>query len=82
MAYSDSYVWFLGDTVLDTELTESLLSAITSLSWAECANYNASDLAEYGLDDPTARVTVDYTDAEGERGTFVLDIGGETGDYR
>lgn len=59
-AYSDSYVWFMGDKTLDTELTDSLISAVTGLSWDSCVEFNATDLSQYGLDSPAAAVTVDY----------------------
>ncbi len=65
LAYSDSYVWFLstqdGYVTLDTELTETLLSTFTGLSWDSCVAYDAQNLSEYGLDDPVATVTVVYT---------------------
>ena len=82
LAYSDDYVWFLQNggeyTALDTEQTESLLDAVTALTWNSCADYHAeaSELADYGLDAPAATVTVQYqesvqvetgeTDEEGE----------------
>lgn len=71
LTYSDSYVWFMkgeneagedGYLVLDTELTEEMITALTGLSWSECVNYNAdaAALAEYGLDAPTAVVEITY----------------------
>ncbi|MCD7756262.1 MAG: DUF4340 domain-containing protein [Firmicutes bacterium] len=63
LTYSDEYVWFAGEQYLDTELTEDFVGSITGLSWLECVNYNADAdaLADYGLDEPTAVVTVSYT---------------------
>ncbi len=61
LAYSDDYVWFMDQKTLDTELTETLLSSITSLSWIDCVSYNAEDLSAYGLDAPAASVTIHYT---------------------
>ncbi len=69
LAYSDSYVWFLHDgdnyLTLDTELTGDFVGTITGLNWSECVSYNASNelLAEYGLDTPSATVTVDYIES-------------------
>ena len=66
LAYSNHYVWFQQDgennTTLDTELTESFIENITLLTWSQCVNYHADEeaLAEYGLDEPAAVVTVDY----------------------
>lgn len=76
IAYSDEYVWFMDGQTLDTELTKSLLTTVTGLTWLDCVNYNASDLSQYGLDEPIAVVSVDYAE-----GSFTLEIGSETGDY-
>lgn len=48
--------------ILDPELTEEYLGEIISLSWDDCVNYNADEaaLAEYGLDNPTAVISVVY----------------------
>ena len=59
LAYADSYVWFCGDQVLDTELTEALISSITGLSLGTCVEYNVSDPSQYGLDAPEV-ITVQY----------------------
>ena len=72
LAYSGHYVWFQQDgehyITLDTELTESFIENITLLSWSQCVNYHADEeaLAEYGLDDPAAVVTVDYVETTQE----------------
>lgn len=66
LAYSDEYVWFLkGETALDTQLTEALLARFQEFEWVECVNYRADEaaLAEYGLDNPAAVVTVDYEES-------------------
>ena len=68
LAYSDHYVWFQRDgedyITLDTELTESFVGNITLLAWSQCVDYQADEaaLAEYGLDEPAAVVTVDYVE--------------------
>ena len=83
LAYSDDYVWFMDDQVLDTELTQTLLSNITALSWGECVSYNAEDLTQYGLDAPAAIATVRYTDTtDSGSELFTLEIGSENGDCR
>lgn len=87
LAYSDDFVWFRereGEyTPLDTALVESLLNAFRELGWAECVNYraDAEALAEYGLDEPAATVTIDYTRETGETAAFVLEIGDYAGSY-
>lgn len=72
--YSTHYKWFMGEKVLDTELTEEMLDIFYSLEWKECADYNATDLAKYGLDQPAAVATVTYLQDK----TFVLELGSET----
>ncbi len=74
-SYSDRYVWFLNDNALDTELTDALVSDLSSLSWKKCSNFNAADLSVYGLDDPTAIVRVEYA-----AGSFSLEIGNASGE--
>ena len=71
--YSTHYKWFMGDKVLDTELTEEMLDIFYALEWKECVDYNATDLAQYGLDKPSAVATVTYLQDK----TFVLEIGTE-----
>ena len=74
LTYSSHYKWFMGDKVLDTELTEEMLDVFYSLEWKECVDYNATDLAKYGLDKPAAVATVTYLQDK----TFVLELGSET----
>lgn len=60
LAYTDDYVWFIGETPLDTELTQTLMRYVTNLSWSECVSYHAEDLSKYGLEDPAAAITMHY----------------------
>lgn len=76
LSYSDSYVWFMDDRTLDTELTEALLENVTGLYWYNCVNYNTSDLAEYGLDAPVVTASVTYPG-----GVFTLEIGDTVSGY-
>lgn len=51
-----------GDTVtLDPALTDNFVETVTWMNWDQCVNYQANDvvLALYGLDVPTATVTVE-----------------------
>ena len=76
LAYSDEYIWFLGEKALDTDLTESLLDYVTELAWSECVNYRADDLSKYGLVQ-----TLTYTDEDSdEEKTFCLELGDEDAD--
>lgn len=72
LSYSDAYVWFMDEKALDTELTEELLSMVTDLNLTQCVDYDADDLSVYGLDAPTAVVTV----MDGGEAAFTLEIGG------
>ncbi|MCD8100666.1 MAG: DUF4340 domain-containing protein [Oscillospiraceae bacterium] len=72
--------WYLGSTVLDTDAANETAGLITGLQWLTCADYNAADLSDYGLDAPAATVTVTYTDSDDAEQSFTLEIGGEA-DY-
>lgn len=48
----------------DSSTITDLKDAMEDLDYDEFVNYNASDLSEYGLDDPWASVTWDYTTTE------------------
>lgn len=82
LAYSDDYVWFQNGQALDTQRTQELLACVTELSWAGCADYHASELSQYGLEEPAAVVTVRYTDEADTQQSFTLEIGDSSGDYR
>lgn len=71
--YSSKYRWFMDGKVLDTELTEALLAVLEALEWKECADYNATDLAQYGLDQPAGVITTTRLDEN-----FVLELGAKT----
>ena len=70
LSYSEDYIWFYGDTPLDTENTEELIRHGTDMTWEGCADYNAADLSAYGFDDPTLRLTIRYG-----TGTYTLEVG-------
>ena len=79
LAYSDEYVWFIGEKPLDTELTDRLMTYVTDSTWQSCANYNAEDLSQYGLDDPAATITMYYLEDDTEK-TYTLEIGAQAED--
>ena len=70
LSYSEDYIWFYGDTPLDTENTEDLIRHGTDMTWEGCADYNAQNLSAYGFDDPTLRLTIRYG-----TGTYTLEVG-------
>lgn len=44
----------------DSAKASSLASTFSSMSYGKFVNYNCEDLSEYGLDEPYAKITVDY----------------------
>lgn len=67
--------WIIEDTDIDEDLLsqssmESLASAVTNMTARSVIEEKPTDLAQYGLEEPQAKVTVNYTD-----GSFVLLIG-------
>lgn len=70
LSYSEDYIWFYGNTPLDTENTEDLIRHGTDMTWEGCADYNAADFSAYGFDDPTLRLTIRYG-----TGTYTLEVG-------
>ena len=73
LCYSPDYIWFVGTTPLDTENTETLIRHGTDMTWEGCAEYKAEDLSLFGLEDPTLRLTIRYS--QPERGTYTLEVG-------
>ena len=65
-----------GKKVTASASVKALLEDITSLSIDRCVDYNPSDEAVTmcGFDAPTARVTIEYTDENGEEGRLLLTI--------
>ncbi len=70
-----------GETVeLDSDLVESYISTLSSLSTTDYVTYNASDddLVTYGLNEPDLTVTVNYTeeneDGDTEEKSFIIHI--------
>ncbi|MDC7289193.1 DUF4340 domain-containing protein [Blautia schinkii] len=60
----DDGFWYLrGDTdseQADTSSVNNLTSALGSMTYDSFANYNCTDLSDYGLKEPYATITVDY----------------------
>ena len=67
-----------GYLTLDKTSARGVVSGVTGVSWQQCVSYNATgdDLAEYGLDTPSATATVRLTldDVTG----FDVTVDGET----
>ena len=79
--YTGADPWFLvdenGDPVrpLDTDRTEELYGLVTGLQFTRCENWNAEDLAAYGLDQPQGTVLVGYLSEEGSLESFTVSFG-------
>lgn len=73
--HDDESHWIIDGTDIDEKLLsqsnfESLAKAVTNMTARSVIEENPSDLAQYGLDEPQTKVTVNYSD-----GSFVLMIG-------
>ena len=86
--YSSSYEWFYpsnGKMVpLDSAVIGTMLTSITGAKFDKCAAYVASqsDMAKYGLDQPGATITLQYTDAtDSSVKKFSLYFGSEVDRY-
>ena len=79
-----------GYLTLDNTSARGVVSGVTGVSWQQCVSYNATgdDLAEYGLDTPSATATVRYIYTEEDEDgneteyetTFTLELGDYTED--
>ncbi len=82
--YTGADPWFLVDEnedpvrPLNTDQTEALYGLATGLTFEKCVDWNAGDLAGYGLDQPQGSALVGYLSTEGSLESFVL----EFGDYK
>ena len=79
--YTGAEPWFLvdenGDPVrpLDTEQTEALYGLAADLVFTKCVEWNATDLAGYGLAQPQGTVRVGYLSDAGSLESFTLEFG-------
>ena len=66
----------------DTTKVQEVLSGYASFSYLACVNYNTEDLKQYGLDDPTASIYVEYKVGE-DPSEYKLEVGNsdEEGNY-
>ena len=70
--YSDAYTYFIKDGKswinLDNEKTEDTFTTLSEVSWEACVDYYAEDseLSSYGLENPSASVSVTYIPPEDE----------------
>lgn len=60
LTYFGEYAWVMEGRILDTDLTEDLITSFMDYSWLECVNYYAEDLAYYGMEDPAVTITLNY----------------------
>lgn len=92
--YTSRYAWYYKQSEsnfkpIDGDMAEDVITAIAGLAWKSCADYNATDeeLETYGLKNPYATVTANYTNTSSSDGgtqetpsTFTLMIGNKTED--
>ena len=87
---ADNLFWNVSDgkdtEKADTTKAGNVTSAIGSLAYDKFVDYNCTDDAKYGFDDPYAVITVKYTEEEQEtqtvEKTLTIYVGDETGDDR
>lgn len=60
----DDGFWYLGENTereqADTSSVNTLTSALSSMTYDSLANYNCTNMSDYGLNEPYATITVDY----------------------
>lgn len=81
---ADSLYWYVSDgktsEQADTSKTGAVTSAIGSLTYGDFVDYNCTDSAKYGFDDPYAIITATYLaeeDTEADTGTTEASEDGE-----
>lgn len=81
---ADSLYWYVSDgktsEQADTSKTGAVTSAIGSLTYGDFVDYNCTDPAKYGFDDPYAIITATYLaeeDTEADTGTTEASEDGE-----
>lgn len=93
-SYTSQYAWYYKQSEnsfkpIDGDMAEDVITAVAGLAWQSCVDYNVTDeeLETYGLKNPYATVTADYTKSSSSDngtqetpGTFTLLIGNKTGD--
>lgn len=82
-AQDDSAVWKVKDSdnkekTADSTKTVELFNNLTSLSYKELIDYNCKDLKQYGLQEPSAQITIDYTNVYEEPAESEVLVEGET----
>lgn len=83
LSYSDHYVWFEGETPLDTEAVEEMIANLENLRWVSCATYAATEaeLESWGLTEPAAVYEIAYEGSDTQQaGVFRVEIGDGTAD--
>lgn len=74
-------VWVLqknSEAPVDADSTKvgELKSQIAGLTYVDYINYDCADMSQYGLSEPSTKITVNYTDSDGgEEETAVLYLG-------
>lgn len=67
------------DAVLDQDAVKALVTQVTGCTWLTCVSYKDSDMAAYGLREPSARVSI--SDDVGKTFTFLFGDDAADGTY-
>lgn len=85
--YSDVYTYYIKEDDsyrnLDNDLTKDTFDTLSNFTWSACVDYHAeeTELSSYGLDEPSASVTIKYKDKEGEKKEFSYEVGTVEDEY-
>ncbi len=63
--YLEDAIWMVSETdtdgvEADSDIADTLTSALAGLSYTDYLDHNCTDLSEYGLDEPAATLTITY----------------------
>ncbi len=82
-SYTDLYKYFVvngSDYIpVDSDMAYAIETDVSSVTWNECVDYTGR-YEDFGLDKPSYRIGISYTDSDGKDGKFNLLIGTATDD--
>lgn len=67
---SDYYKWEIQEpyknVLVDTDSLNEIINSLSNMAYNSCVSYDCNDMAEYGLDNPAARIDVEFYDVKSE----------------
>lgn len=82
-SYTDLYKYFVvdGDDYIpvDSDMAYAIETDVSSVIWSECVDYTGK-YEDFGLDNPSYKIGISYTDSDAEENKFTLLIGTATDD--